>query len=564
MMEDWQLLREYVEQHSEAAFRELMGRHLDLVYAAASRRLGNAQAAEDVTQSVFCLLARKAPQLHPNGSLVGWLYQTACYMASKHQDREIRRQRREQEAVMALTDDPSEEANWEQIRPVLDEAMHQLSEPERNLLLLRFFKDSSFQETGRSAGISEDAARMRIHRTLDKLRELLRQRGVSSTTAALAAMLDQKAIEAAPTSASQSIQTAVMKALATARVPSLSQTLFKVMKQSPLLATFIIGSALLLGLITTLRCYNRAATPTGQTEATQRPTFSPAHKEDVTNPAFPSRRPGTRKAGTPSDTAASATTEAQVNIECHFIEMPAATANSSKLLNALPNSIVGSLTDEQFRILINDLDATTGVDVMAFPNVTTVDGRRAHFDSNIDRSVLFAQTINATTNHPYGNLSVNEITYEPAGDSQGIVTNKISTGLSIDVTPYVQADNSIRLTIIPSVVDFLGYQASFNDPDDQSPHTAVPPSPTIRTIQLSSETRVFSGQTVVLGPDYFDKKPVHRINGETQDPKEDSSDSAIALDAPASTPIESNKKALYFFVTVRLIDRAGNPFEESK
>ena len=251
-MEDWQLLRNYCERGSETAFRELMGRHLDLVYATALRRLGDPQAAEDVAQGAFCLLARKASTLNPAVSVVGWLYQTAFFMASKHQESERRRRCRELEAAqLSLQQDP-EHARWEQIAPVLDEAMNRLSDPERNLLLLRFFKGALLHEVGKSLGVSEDAARMRVNRSLDKLRELLQQHGIASTTAALAAILTQQAVQAAPVQASQAIQTAVIKALAAAGGPTFLATLRTTMKQITLKTALLAGSALMVAFIATL------------------------------------------------------------------------------------------------------------------------------------------------------------------------------------------------------------------------------------------------------------------------------------------------------------------------
>ena len=286
-MEDWQLLRNYCERGSETAFRELMGRHLDLVYATALRRLGDPQAAEDVAQGAFCLLARKASTLNPAVSVVGWLYQTAFFMASKHQESERRRRCRELEAAqLGLPENPGH-ARWEQIAPVLDEAMNRLSDPERNLLLLRFFKGAPLQEVGKSLGVSEDAARMRVNRSLDKLRELLQQRGIASTTAALAAILTQQAVPAAPAQAAQSIQTAVIKALAAAGGTTVLTTPQTIMKEITLKTALLAGSALMVAFIATLHLYNRLQAPPAARETARNPVvLNPARNVSSSTPPF--------------------------------------------------------------------------------------------------------------------------------------------------------------------------------------------------------------------------------------------------------------------------------------
>jgi RNA polymerase sigma factor (sigma-70 family) len=104
-MKDWQPLREYLESGSEAAFTALVERHLNLVYSAALRRLGDPHAAQDVTQSVFCLLAQKARRLDPHTVLVGWLYQTASFKAAKYRRNEFRQHQHEREAAIMHTID---------------------------------------------------------------------------------------------------------------------------------------------------------------------------------------------------------------------------------------------------------------------------------------------------------------------------------------------------------------------------------------------------------------------------------------------------------------------------
>jgi len=192
MPEDTELLHRYVADHSEAAFAELVRRHINLVYSVALRRVnGQAQLAEDVTQNVFTDLARKAPALTGHEVLPAWLFTSARYAAAQVMRTERRRQVREQEAhtMQEFLGDESSPADWDRLRPVLDAALDQLDARGREAVLLRFYQGRSFAEVGAALRLTDDAARMRVDRALDKLRSLLARRGVTSTAAALATIL---------------------------------------------------------------------------------------------------------------------------------------------------------------------------------------------------------------------------------------------------------------------------------------------------------------------------------------------------------------------------------------
>jgi len=195
MTPDVELLREYAEQGSEAAFAELVRRYMNLVYATSLRLAnGDAALAEDVTQTVFTDLARKAEELRSHSTLAGWLHTSAYYATAKAIRGEQRRRRREQEAsIMNETTTAETDDCWMQMRPVLDEAVNRLGETERNALLLRFFQEKSYREIGASLGLSEDATRMRIERGLEKLRDQFARRGVVATAALLTSTLGARA-----------------------------------------------------------------------------------------------------------------------------------------------------------------------------------------------------------------------------------------------------------------------------------------------------------------------------------------------------------------------------------
>ncbi len=208
MLDDHQLLRRYATEESEAAFSELVARHINLVYSTALRRTnGDAHLAQDVAQLVFTDLARKARSLPENTVLAGWLHRATRYAAAQSLRTERRRQRREQEAVAMNALEPEANLDWNQIRPLLDEALDQLNSIDRDVVLLRFFEQRSLMEVGRAIDANEDAARKRVHRALDKLRIALAKRGITAT-ATLAPMISAHAVQAAPAGLAATLTTA--------------------------------------------------------------------------------------------------------------------------------------------------------------------------------------------------------------------------------------------------------------------------------------------------------------------------------------------------------------------
>ncbi len=188
MNTDAELLRRYIAQKSEPAFTELVQRHIGLVYSVALRRVGgDAHLAEDVAQKVFADLARKAASLLERASLSGWLFASTHLASAAVVRREQRRKTRETEAHLmqtTLSSDASD-PDWSRLRPVVDDVIADLKEEEREAIALRFFEKRSFAEVGVALRVTEEAARKRVDRALDKLRTLLARRGVTSTAAAL-------------------------------------------------------------------------------------------------------------------------------------------------------------------------------------------------------------------------------------------------------------------------------------------------------------------------------------------------------------------------------------------
>lgn len=222
-MDDRDLVRAFNEARSEAAFAELVGRHVGFVYRTALRVLdGDVHAAKDVSQSVFIDLASKASTLDNRPSLTGWLHTSTVYAATKAIRSARRRHAREQEALMmqepSQTDGPGIE--WERLQPDLDALLLELKEPDREAILLRFFRQWSFAELGRKFGVTDNAARMRVERALDKLRNGLARRGMTSSASALAVLLARQSVGAAPDGLAASIVASSMTAVATVTGPT--------------------------------------------------------------------------------------------------------------------------------------------------------------------------------------------------------------------------------------------------------------------------------------------------------------------------------------------------------
>ncbi len=216
MMEDPELLRRFAEERAQDALAEVVRRRINLVYSAALRQTGgDSGLAEDVTQTVFIALAQNAPHLARRATITSWLYTTTRFAAAKAVRARRRREQRELEAQAMNEIHPPNEAaaNWQELRPVLDDAMHDLGERDRELILLRFFEGRAFKEIGATCGLQENSARMRVERALEKLRTRLAKRGITSTAAALGGALSAQAVTAAPTGLAATVSGALAGAV---------------------------------------------------------------------------------------------------------------------------------------------------------------------------------------------------------------------------------------------------------------------------------------------------------------------------------------------------------------
>lgn len=249
---DQELLRAFVRERSEDAFRQLVNRHLNLVFATARRILGDPQLAEEVAQGVFLLLARKAGEIGNQQPLAGWLYHTARHQALNASRAEGRRRQREQAAAAMQTDATTPEPEW--IAAELEGAMEELATEDRDTLVLRFLDGRQLREVGVELGISEEAARKRVSRALDRLRGIFGKRGVALSTGLLATALAGQAGAAAPVGLGATIVASALTGLtaasATAIATTQTTTIMNLLNLKT--AAAIVGAAAVTGATTYL------------------------------------------------------------------------------------------------------------------------------------------------------------------------------------------------------------------------------------------------------------------------------------------------------------------------
>jgi RNA polymerase sigma factor (sigma-70 family) len=259
---DMDLVREYAASHSESAFAELVQRHINLAYSVALRFTGNSPDAEDVTQAVFIILAKKAASLRAGTIFTGWIYETTRLAAMQFLRNRTRRHRHEQEAHMQSTvENSNADEVWAQLAPLLEEAMSRLNENERTLLALRYFENKNGSETAALLGIQEWAAHKRTARALEKLRRYFSRRGVDSTTTVIAGAISANSIQVAPLTLAKSVTAAALAKTATASSTLILAKATLIAMKTKTLVTAITVAVAIVGVGGYLVYQSRATRP---------------------------------------------------------------------------------------------------------------------------------------------------------------------------------------------------------------------------------------------------------------------------------------------------------------
>ncbi|HZZ17799.1 MAG TPA: sigma-70 family RNA polymerase sigma factor [Opitutaceae bacterium] len=291
------LLRRFVLEQSHDAFAALVRGKIDLVHSAASRQLGgNADLAKDVTQAVFIELIKNAPRLSKATSITGWLYVSTRFAARKALRKQRRWENRQWEGhLMAEQNMPtSSELVWTEIRPVLDESMNELKKGNRDLILARFFEGKSIGQIAAQLNVSENAARMRIDRALDRLRLRLEKRGIKSTTAAVAGVLSGSAVLAAPVGLATAITGSALSSAALAGAGSLATWEVAKLLTVGKLSTTLILLGVATATISVVAARHGHSTPVAANQAQQTVPALEPHSSSA-RPAPPSQ-PGAKSA----------------------------------------------------------------------------------------------------------------------------------------------------------------------------------------------------------------------------------------------------------------------------
>jgi len=251
---DMELLQDFDRRGSEDAFAALVQRHVNLVYSVAYRHVGIAAHAEEITQAVFIILARKAASLRPDTILEGWLHETTRLTALSFLRGERRRQFREQEAYMQSTlQESTGDAVWQQLSPLLDEAMSRLGKKDRDAVILRFFREKSVREVAAALHVNEAAAQRRVLRALEKLHRFFNRHGISSTTAIIAGAISANAVQAAPVALAKSVTAVAIAKGAAASISTLTliKGALKIMAWTKAKTAIVVSACVLLTAGTT-------------------------------------------------------------------------------------------------------------------------------------------------------------------------------------------------------------------------------------------------------------------------------------------------------------------------
>jgi len=291
-LDDISLLREYIDDASEDAFAALVARHVNKVYSIALRHARNPHQAEEIAQAVFVILARKARNLGSRVILSGWLCRTAQLTAVTFVRSETRRARREQEAYMRNHPLVETESDvWPQIAPLLDAAMAGLSEADYHAVVLRFFDGKSMKEVGAALDASEDAAKMRVNRAVEKLRRFFARRGIVVPVAVLTAAISANSVQSAPVMLAKTATTVALAKGTTVSTPTstLIKGALKIMAWTKAKTAIVVGVVTLLVAGNATVIVKKRSHPTTASDSLPTVQLPPSTRY----PVFADRHPGT-------------------------------------------------------------------------------------------------------------------------------------------------------------------------------------------------------------------------------------------------------------------------------
>lgn len=501
--------------------------------------------AEDVTQGAFIALARQAPELVERATLAGWLHRTAQNIAAQTVRTIERRRAREQEVVaMSEQISTSLDAWWERIEPHLDAALGELSDADRDAVVLRYFHKKSAAEIATTLGVSEDAAQKRVSRAVEKLREVFAKNRITIGAGSLGVLISANAVQAAPTGLATKILATTTGLTATAGMTVI---------QKLLIAGF--AAVAIGGGVYSFHLQKRiAALKEEQTSLNRQVAQMSQERDDAKNRLAAAQRENEQRQNDEHEllrlrgetgvlrrqlteaakehnalpvAALAMNTNlptAQIHIKARFLTMP-----NDASAGWYDSTRGGVLTSDNFLMALKQLSSRNDVETLADPGVVTLSGRAVQ--------IRTTQTMSVVTNFYLQETNGSSSIVPQAG--------AVECGPILDVVPNVLSDGyTIKLPVVASKVEFLGYAPSANTTpayDSAGQKFDVPTvSPQFCVQQTTNSVEVLDGQTLVF-----------RLN-DAQMP------AATALAGLEGGKSNSLERHTLVFVTATLIDPAGN------